>query len=90
MTKIVKRAAITSAAVLLGSLAAVGVAQASSGSTPKTDSPHSRTVERPAGTDSIPARQQADTVQPSDPSNKYSQTVERPAGTDSVPGRPAK
>ncbi len=82
-----QRMAIAASAVLLGSLATVGVAQAATGHDAKGgDSGHSSTVDRPAGTDSEPARK----LQPADPSNKYSQTVERPAGTDSIPGMPVK
>ncbi|MEV3854302.1 hypothetical protein AB0J38_08260 [Streptomyces sp. NPDC050095] len=55
-----------------------------------SDSPSSpgqgcaRTVERPAGTESIPA-QKMDGGVSTDSNSQYSKTVEMPAGTDHVP-----
>ncbi|NGO78012.1 hypothetical protein G6045_20435 [Streptomyces sp. YC504] len=76
-----QRIALAASAVLLGSLATAGAAQAATGHDVKGSDTQVGTVERPAGTDATKAQK----IKPADPSNKYSQTVERSAGTDSIP-----
>ncbi|MFE0103128.1 hypothetical protein [Streptomyces sp. NPDC059009] len=101
-----KRIAIGSAAVLCGTLAIGGVANAASG-TPhhKGDQSHSQTVKRSADVEHIPAgkvsankdagdskgdKSSKDDIAPASPSNPYSQTVKMPVGTDAIPGHPVK
>lgn len=89
--KHVTRIAIASTAVLLGSFASIGAANASTGGGHGTSGTQQKTIERPAGSDAKymgPA--EGKKAKPGNPSNKYSQTIERPAGTDFVPGTSVK
>ncbi|WP_327358291.1 hypothetical protein [Streptomyces sp. NBC_01304] len=82
--KLNKRIAIASGAVLLGSLALGGVAQAANGAgaghQDHKRTEHSKTVEAPAGTKSVPAKK----IQPASKDNKYSQTIKADANTPHI------
>ncbi|MCY0928275.1 hypothetical protein OTB20_19160 [Streptomyces sp. H27-H1] len=83
--KLSKRLVATSAAVLLGTLAFGGAAQAADnggGAADRASSP-SHTIEAPKGTPHVPAKK----VRTASKDNSYSQTIEAPAGTEHV--RPA-
>ncbi|MCY0938156.1 hypothetical protein [Streptomyces sp. H34-S4] len=80
--KLSKRIVATSAAVLLGTLALGGAAQAADsggGAADRASSP-SRTIEAPKGTPHVPAKK----VRPASKENTYSQTIEAPAGTEYI------